>query len=115
MPKINIRASIESDEKSTFTTSAQLKESPKIIYYKENDTITSFNYDKKILKRENNDFYMELSFEEDKTTIGHLLVKELNQNVKVEINTSKLVIDNNNILIEYKIEENNFKYNIEVI
>ena len=50
---------------------------------------------------------------EDKSILN--FIKELNNNIKILINTNKLNRINNNIDIEYVIEDNIFNYRIEEI
>ena len=58
---------------------------------------------------------MEYVFNKENETEGTIFIKELNNNIKILINTNKLNRINNNIDIEYVIEDNIFNYRIEEI
>jgi hypothetical protein len=86
-----------------------------VLKYKEDDaTTTVFSYEKKTLVRDNNELRMEYDFNEEKTH-GEIKIKDLNKKIIVEIETTKMKIDNYNIEIDFKIEENKFTYKVEVI
>lgn len=118
MSKIKIKTQlITPDEKIEYVTNAIL-ESNKILKYKENDdnkTTVTFNYENKILKRENDNIYLEYEFNKDKVTKGTIISKELGYELYVNIKTNGIILDKNNIYIEYCIEEKVYKYKIEVI
>ena len=97
MPKINIKVSISDN---TNNDSYEIKSiiQDEIIKYKENDNLR-----------------MEYVFNKENETEGTIFIKELNNNIKILINTNKLNRINNNIDIEYVIEDNIFNYRIEEI
>ncbi len=115
MPKINIKVSISDD---TNNDSYEIKSiiQDEIIKYKEKDnTLVKYDLNKNILTRENDNLRMEYVFDKENETEGNIFIKELNNNIKILINTNKLNRINNNIDIEYKIEDNIFNYRIEEI
>ena len=58
---------------------------------------------------------MEYLFNEQEKTKGIIKIKELNQNLQVNIQTKKINQQNKNIEIEYQLEEESYKYKLEVI
>ena len=77
---------------------------------------TTFNYNTNTLINESDETRLEINFDLKKT-ISKYLLKELNQEVEIDIKTTKIKIDNYNIDIEYTILDTNeeFNYKIEVI
>lgn len=77
---------------------------------------TTFNYNTNTLINESDETRLEIHFDLKKTTSKYLL-KELNQEVEIDIKTTKIKIDNYNIDIEYTVLDTNeeFNYKIEVI
>lgn len=116
MAKINIKVSILQDKnKNVFTTIGHYQEHNKILTYKEKDnTLVTYDYTKNILTRNNQDILMKYQFIKNKVTTGTILIKDFNKYVDLDIYTDKIIIDNQNIEIQYKTEDN-FIYKIEVI
>lgn len=85
-------------------------EDKEIKYLEDKNTKVNFNIEKFILKRENNDLKMKYSFKEKKGTI---YLKAYKKYLDVCIEVIKIKKEENRILIEYKIENNNFSYLIE--
>ena len=77
---------------------------------------TTFNYNTNTLINESDETRLEINFDIKKTTSKYLL-KELNQEVEIDIKTTKIKIDNYNIDIEYTVLDTNEEcnYKIEVI
>lgn len=118
MSKIKIKTQlITPDEKIEYVVNAIL-DSNKILKYKDNDenkTTVTFNYEEKVLKRENDNLYLEYEFNKDKVTKGTIVSKELGYELYINIKTKEIIFDKNNIYIEYCIEDKVYKYKIEVI
>ena len=70
---------------------------------------------RRILTRENDNLYLEYEFNKDKVTKGTIISKELGYELYVNIKANEIVLDKNNICIEYCIEDKIYKYKIEVI
>ena len=85
-------------------------EDKEIKYLEDKNTKVSFNMDSFILKRENNDLKMEYFFKEKKGTI---YLKEYKKYLDIRIEVIKIEKEENKILIEYKIENNDFSYLIK--
>ena len=115
MSKKQILVTIENDEdKRTHHTMAIIGDNN--IKYKEKDNTTViFDYNNKTLIRDNEELSMHYKFSKTKKTTGTILIKELNKKLTLEIKTTNLIIENNNVEISFIIENNKFVYKIEVI
>ena len=89
------------------------------IKYKEDDVsvLIKISDNKVYLTRENTIYKIELVFENNKDTIGIYYLKENNKSFKLDIHTNKLIIDNNNLDIEYVLNDDirYFKLDIGVM
>ena len=79
--------------------------------------ITTFP-DKLLITRENDDMKLNLEFEENKRLVSKYLIKDLGLNVKVETKTKKLIMNDNNLKVEYDLFMNeefsdSFTFNLE--
>ena len=117
MPKLKTRIKIHSDEEKIEyeVNSIYNEEQNKIIYKEPDETTTSFNYKNKSLIRENDELKMEYNFTTEKNSRGRILIKDLKQYIDVDIKTTNIKEIERNIVIEYEIENQKFKYIIEVI
>lgn len=93
---------ITSKEKALFTNDK--------ISYKEKDILVKFNYKTKELYRKSKEFEMSYNFEKETAKI----VMD-NYTLKPELKLVKYKDDNKNLFINFKIEETNIIYEIEVI
>ena len=118
MSKVNINTILKTQEKTyDYCVPAILKEDEDIIIYKEQDdqrTTASYNYKTKELIRENDSLHMRYIFDKNKNTIGTILVKELNRSLNLTIKTNKILRCDNNIEIDFLVEEQPFNYKIDV-
>lgn len=89
-----------------------IKNKNKITYH-DNFSINKINiYDNKImLVRENDDFIHTFNFEINKETTSEYYIKEYASSIEVKIKTTKLVITDNKIEINYIVKESNEEYN----
>ncbi len=85
-------------------------EDKEIKYLEDKNTKVSFHLEKLLLKRENQDLKMEYDFKNKKGTI---YLKEYKKFLEIIIDVKKIEQLMNQILIEYKIENNNFSYLIK--
>ena len=113
MPKLNIKVTVKSSEEDTnYEVPAIIQD--EIIKYKEpNGTTVIYDYDKKSLFRENDELRMTYYF--NNAEEGIINVKEFNKEINIDIKTNKLERKNNNIEVEFIIENNTFLYKIEEI
>lgn len=106
MAKINVKIMLKNDkELSTYTTSAIKLDN--VIKYAENDikVIVSIDNDIVTLIRENNEYQLKLIFENMKKTKGNYLLKDNNVNIKLDIFTKSLSIEENRLNIIYVLND----------
>lgn len=115
MSKIRILVTVNNDESNTTNEFDAIIQDQTLKYIENKETTVIFSYLKNILIRENNELRMEYSFNENKKTKGIILVKEYNQEINVEVDTKSIKKENNNIEIDFNVENNKFKYKVEVI
>ena len=115
MPVINIKVSISNLEYSEkFNTRAIIQDN--ILKYREKDkTIVKYYLDSNILERENNKLKLKYNFIIKNNTTGKIFSKKIKKEVPISIYTNKILRQGNNIIVEYKIENNIFNYRIEEI
>lgn len=115
MSKIRIKVIIKNnDTTNEYETDAILKDN-EIKYLEENKTKVTYNYDKNHLTRINEDLRMDYIFDNKNNTTGTIKVHELNKELPLTIKTINLEKENNNIKIDYSIENDQFLYQIEEI
>ncbi len=115
MPKIKACIRIENEtKKDVFETNGIIQENK--LKYKDNDsTMMIYDYEKQILFRENNELKITYPFSLKEKTIGIIELKDLNQLLNVEIETKKINRKKNDIEIEYRMENQIFRYQVEEI
>lgn len=120
MSKIMINGGVfsKNDEELIDNVKAVYKDN--VITYNLNDItvkITIFP-DKLLITRENHGMKLNLEFEENKRLVSKYLIKDLGLNVKVETKTKKLIMNDNNLKVEYDLFMNeefsdSFTFNLE--
>ena len=119
MPKINIEVSlITNDKEEKCKYKAILKKDQKEFLYNEQDnkkTKVKYNCLKKELIRENKELLMIFNFDETKNTFCKIFIKDLKKDIYLSIKTTSIYEDNNRIEINYLLENEAYKYKIEVI
>ena len=118
--KVNVKITLQNAEDNfEYVVPAIYNDDDKVIIYNEQDdqkTLVKFNYITKELIRENDSLLMKYNFNKEKNSQGTIYVKGMEKNLIVTIKTIKLVRwEDNNIEIEYQIENDKFNYKIEVI
>jgi hypothetical protein len=84
-----------------------------IISYKESDnTYVYLDTTKNELIRENDNLFMKYGFIENRRSNGMIHVKDLNKEIEIEIETEKIINEENIYYVEYKIDENKFIYKL---
>lgn len=118
MPKIDAKVTIatSSNKQLDYTVKALIQRQ-RLIYHEpdENKTKVIYDYENNTLTRENKDIYMAYEFNPYKSTIGTLEVKSLNKFLNLNIKTNKLLINSNNIELNFLVEEEQINYKLEVI
>lgn len=117
MPKINIKITLKTPDTTTENNYKAIfhPETNIIIYQEEDKTKSQFDLRNLRLRRENKSLWMEYLFNEQEKTKGTIKVKELNQSLQVNIQTKKINQQNKNVEIEYQLEDEKYKYKLEVI
>lgn len=115
MSKIRIKTIIKnSHQKETNTVNAILIDD--ILKYKEKDnTVVIYDYKANTLLRENNKLRMNYNFNNHHKTTGSLTIKELNSTTSINIKTNHIKRKDNDIVIKYQIDDEEFLYQIEEI
>lgn len=115
MSKIKIKVSIINKENQIIKETNAIK-TDDIIKYKETDnSLAIYNYNLNELYRENDELRMRYRFNENKKTEGNIFVKSINRDISIQIKTKKIKKENDNIEIEFMVENDKFLYKIEVI
>ena len=84
----------------------------KINYLEKNtDTNVFLSLDEKILIRDNKDIYLEYNFSKNQ---GVVFIKELQNNININLITNKFTVENDKVEIEYQIDDDNSNYLIEM-
>lgn len=117
MPKVNIKITFRTPETTTENIYKAIfhQETNVIIYQEQDKTKTKFDLQNLRLRRENENLWMEYVFNEQRITKGIIKVKELNQSLQVNIHTKKINQKSKTVEIEYQLEDENYKYKLEVI
>ena len=113
MGKINLKASLISDEENLNIETSGIKTGNKIVYKENNITVTILIFDNKIeMNRTCNEYKINLVFEKGKATKSKYNVFGMPKEFLLETKTSKLEITNTLIKIDYNLEGNNFSYEL---
>ena len=113
MGKINLKASLISDEENLSIETTGIKTSNKIVYKENNITVTILIFNNKIeMSRTCNEYKINLIFEKEKDTISKYNVFGMPKEFLLETKTNKLIIEDNKIDLNYNLEGNNFKYSL---
>ena len=115
MSKINIKVTIKNKESDISYETKGILLNNELKYYEENNTKVVFNYDNNHLIRTNDELRMDFTFDLKKKTKGKIEIEELDKELEVEIKTKRIERQDNNILLDYSIDEDKFIYRIEVI
>lgn len=113
MDKIKIKSIIKTEEESVQESTTGSIINGVISYKERNNTYVYLDINNDELIRENDQMLMKYSFEKNRRTNGFITIKDMNQNLEIGIETIKLEKTEQKYYVEYKIEENNFIYEIE--
>ncbi len=115
MGKVNLKASLISEEENLNVETTGIKTNNKIVYKENNITVTILILNNKIeMNRTCNEYKVNLIFEKGKKTISKYNVFGMPKEFLLETKTNKLEIIDNNIKIDYNLEGNEFSYHLEV-
>jgi Cft2 family RNA processing exonuclease len=113
MGKISLKASLISEEENLNIEITGIKTKNKIVYKENNITVTILIFNNKIeMNRTCNEYKINMIFEKDKKTISNYQVFGMPKTFDLETQTKKLIINDNDIDINYNLEGNNFKYSL---
>ena len=113
LSKIRIKITIKNNETNyEYETDAILKDNI-LKYLENNNTKVLYNYDKNHLTRINEELRMEFKFDKNNKTKGIVTVHDINKEIPLTIKTNNIERINNNIVIDYSIENDQFLYKIE--
>jgi len=115
MGKINLKASLVSQDETLNIETSGIKTDNKIVY-KENDiTVTILQFDNKIeMNRTCNEYRINFIFEKGKKTISKYNVFGMPKEFLLETKTKRLDIGKDEIILDYNLEGNNFKYKLKM-
>ena len=115
MSKVNIKTTLRINKEQEVKELKGIIQD-NILKFRNEPYKTTFNYNTNTLINESDETRLEINFDLKKT-ISKYLLKELNQEVEIDIKTTKIKIDNYNIDIEYTVLDTNEEcnYKIEVI
>ncbi len=115
MGKVNLKASLISDEENLDIKTTGIKTENKIVYKENNITVTILILNNKIeMNRTCDEYKIKLIFEKNKKTISKYNVFGMPKEFLLDTKTKKLEITDTNININYNLEGNNFSYHLEV-
>ena len=110
---------ISSEDKSLLNEIKALKKDDEITYF-DNDVQVSLKVlnNRILLTRENDEFKINLEFEENKNLVTDYVIKDLGLKVKLETKTKKVVIKDESIYVSYDLFMNgsfsdSFTYKLE--
>ncbi len=117
MEKFNAKITVKNKEETILNEiDVNYDKEKQYVYYIEKDdlkTVTIFNYKENILKRDNEKMYLELKFENNKTTTNNMFLKELGKKIELDLFTNKIIKNKENIEIEYNLFDEKYIYKIE--
>ena len=113
MAKLNIKSKIILKDQVIEEEVLGSFESGVISYQEKNNTYVYIDINRNELIRENDELTMKYIFSENELTKGYIYIKELNQDLELDIKTKLIEKDSNKYKVEYIEEEETFVYEIE--
>ena len=107
---------INSEDKNEFSIKVVDNYNEKNLYYVEKDdlrTVNIYDYKNNIIKKDNDDIYLELKFDINKPTKNKLVLKRENKEFILDIETKEIIQDQNSIKINYSLNDQDYLYKIE--
>ena len=115
MEKINLRAKLVSNDNNIDIDISGVKTKNKIIYKEGNINVTILIFDNKIeMYRTSDKYKINLVFDTLNDTISTYNVFDISRIIYLKTNTKKLSISDNEIIIEYNLEGNDFYYCLNI-
>ena len=115
MSKIKISSNLISNDENLNIETNGIKRDNIIIYKEDQICVTISVFNNKIkMKRVHPDYIVELIFEKNKETLSNYWFVGGSKNFKLSTKTKKLIVTDKEIEIEYILEDNSFKYKLEL-
>lgn len=115
MGKINLKASLISEDENLNIETSGIKTKNKIVYKENNITVTILILNNKIeMNRTCNEYKINLIFEKNKKTMSTYNVFGAPKVFELETLTKTLKIEENEIQLEYELEGNKFSYTLKL-
>lgn len=117
MPKINVKVTLVTPDtilEKKYKAIYHPNEN-KIVYKEENNTMVQLELNDLKLRRENDELWMEYPFTKEKITTGKIMMKSLKKELNLSINTKNIIKEAKNIKIDYQLDSEEYKYQLEVI
>lgn len=116
MSKIKIKVTLKTNEEETEEIYQAIKTEQKMCYHDSKYRVTIFFNEPRLI-RENDEYIMEMKFKQKEKTIANCYIKQMKQNIKLDMITKQLTIDENLIVIEYDVlsTEQTVLFKLEVL
>lgn len=115
MAKFKINSNLISVDDNLKIDTIGIKKDNKILYKENEISVTIIVLNNKIeVKRVHPDYVIELFFDKNEDTLSNYRFIGGNKNFKLHTKTKKLLISDKKIEIEYILEDNTFKYKLEL-
>lgn len=103
MSKIDIKVILKSNCDESVEKYSAIKDKNRIIYQEKEYKVTVITGEVLKLKRENDEFLIEMEFIADKQTKGICYLKKENSQIDLDILTDYVIIENSVIIVKYKV------------
>ena len=115
MAKINLKIKLDSVDENIDLSTTEIKQKNKIIYKENNITVTILILNNRIeMNRTCNEYRINFIFEKGKKTISKYNVFGMPKEFLLETKTKRLDIGKDEIILDYNLEGNNFKYKLKM-
>ena len=115
MKKIKIEATIISQDLKVKENVTGTIESGIINYQESNNTYVILDINRNEMIRENDAILLKYVFRENQETIGTILVKELNKELEIIVNTGTIERDDDKYCVSYEVENDSFVYEVKYV
>jgi len=114
MKKINICARIKNAETDSYEVNTIGIKEFNTIKYKDNEAEVNIKIykEKVVLYRKKQKEIVKLEFKYGKTNKSYIKTAEIGYKIPINVETKDIIISENNIYIEYNINDEKFEYNI---
>ena len=115
MGKIKLKANLISSDENLNISTIGIRTNNKIVYKENNVTVTILIFNNKIeMNRVCNEYKINFVFEINKQTISKYNVFGMPKEFLLETKTNELKIKDNEIVLKYNLEGNDFSYHLEL-